>query len=171
MEKVMKDKQQTLDLLKDEFNRWEKLLTPLNDDQLTARLLPSQWSIIDTMAHLMVWQQRSVARLEAALQNRQPQFPGWPETLDPELDDDLDRVNAWIFETNRDRAWQSVYKDWRAGYLRFLELGETVPENDLLDTGKYAWMEGYSLSQVLEASYEHHEEHLAALQAWLDQHR
>ena len=80
--------------------------------------LPCQWSIKDTMAHLRIWQQRSLARLEAALQNRQPQFPGWPETLDPDSDDDLDQVNAWIFETNRDRAWESVYKDWRAGYLR-----------------------------------------------------
>jgi hypothetical protein len=46
------------------------------------------------MAHLMAWQQRSLARLEAALQNRQPQFPGWSETLDPESDADLDQVNA-----------------------------------------------------------------------------
>ncbi|MDR3574384.1 MAG: DinB family protein [Anaerolineaceae bacterium] len=166
----MSDKKQILDLLQDEFNRWEGLLASMSGEQLTARLAPSVWSVKDNLAHLMVWQQRSIARLQAAALNHPPQFPGWPETLDPESDEDLDAVNAWIYETNRDRPWQSVYPDWRAGFMRFIELGQAVPEDDLLDARKYAWMDGYSLARVLEASCGHHQEHREALQAWLSQH-
>ncbi|HEX7974864.1 MAG TPA: ClbS/DfsB family four-helix bundle protein, partial [Anaerolineales bacterium] len=136
------------------------------------RQLPSEWSIKDVMAHLMTWQQRSIARLEAALYHRVPEFPRWPENLHPDSDDEPpDQINAWIYDTNRDRPWASVYRDWREGFLRFLELGEAIPENDLLEVGKYPWMEGYPLSLVLLSSYEHHHiDHLEPLLAWLRQH-
>ena len=45
-----------------------------------------------------------------------------------------------------------------------------IPEQDLLEAGKYPWLEGHPLLLVLQASYEHHEEHLhPLLLAWLRQ--
>jgi len=165
----MNDKMKILVMLNDEFKRWEELLARLTEKQAAQKLLPSDWSIKDNMAHLMAWQQRTIAREQAALHDRAPEFPKWPESLDPNADD-VDKINAWIYETNRERPWSSVYRDWRAGYLRFLELAQAVPENDLLDPVRYAWLEGYSLAQILEASYDHHQEHLESLQTWLSQH-
>ncbi len=122
------------------------------------------------IAHLWVWQQRSIARMNAALHDREPEFPGWPETLDPESEDDLEQINAWIYETHREKPWSSVYRDWREGFLRFLDLGEAIPEKDLLDPGRYLWMKGLPLSIILQGSYDHHhEEHLEPLLAWLRQ--
>jgi len=116
-------------------------------------------------------QQRSIARLEAALLHREPEFPTWPAELDPESEDNLDQVNVWIYETYREQPWASVHRDWKAGFLRFLEIGETIPETDLLDAGRYPWMEGQPLSLVFLGSYEHHhEDHLEPLLAWLRQH-
>lgn len=165
---VVNDKQQILTTVREEFNRWEALLAGLSEEEITARRLPANLSIKDVMAHLMAWQQRSIARLEAALLDREPEFPEWPEGLDAESDDDVDQVNAWIYETHRDRPWSSVYQDWREGYLRFMELGEAIPEKDLLDPERYDWMEGRPVGLVLQSSYEHHhEEHLGPLLAWL----
>jgi len=167
----MNDKQQFLTTLRQEFNRWEELLASMSEEQIAAPHLPSNLSIKDVIAHLRAWQQRSIARLEAALLNREPEFPGWPAGLDPESEDNLDHINAWIYETYREQPWPSVHQDWRAGFLRFLELGEAIPEKDLLDAGRYPWMEGQPLSLILSSSYEHHhEEHLEPLLAWLRQH-
>ena len=167
----MNDKQQILTSLRDEFNRWEKLLASLSEEQITAPHLPSNLSIKDVIAHLMAWQQRSVARLDAALLNREPEFPLWPAELHPDSEDDPDQTNAWIHETYRERPWSSVHRDWREGFLRFLELGDAIPERDLLDAGKYPWMEGQPLSLILQSSYEHHHvDHLEPLLAWLRQH-
>jgi hypothetical protein len=160
----MNDKQQILTALREEFNRWEALLAGLSEEQITAPQLPENWSIKDVIAHLRAWQQRSIARLEAALHNREPEYPAWPAQFDPEAEDQPHDLNAWLYATYRDQPWPSVHRDWSAGFRRFLELGAAIPEIDLLDAGKYPWLEGYALFAVLEGSYEHHQEHAEYLE-------
>jgi hypothetical protein len=167
---IMNNKKQILTMLKEEFNRWEELLSGMSEAQITAPHLPADWSIKDVIAHLWAWQQRSIARLEAARRHRDPEFPRWPAEFDPEVEGEPNQLNAWIYETYREKPWSRVYGDWRAGFLRFLELGEGMPEKDLLEPGRYAWLEGHPLSFILRASYEHHEEHRGWLLAWLRQH-
>jgi hypothetical protein len=163
----MNGKQQILTALSEELSRWEELLAGMREVQITAPQLPANLSIKDVIAHLMAWQQRSIARLEAAVLNREPEFPMWPAGLDPETEDDPVQINAWIYETYCEQSWSSVHRDWREGFLRFLELGEALPEKDLLDAGRYPWMAGQPLSLVLLGSYEHHhEDHLEPLLTW-----
>jgi hypothetical protein len=102
-------------------------------------------SIKDVAAHLRAWQQCSIARLEAALHNREPEFPKWLADLDPEPQGQPHQVNAWLYETYRDQPWSRVYRDWREGFLRFVELGEAIPEKDLMEKGRDPWLEGYPL--------------------------
>ncbi len=165
----MNDKTQIMATLREEFERWEELLAGLSEEQITTPLVPSEWSVKDEMAHLKTWQQRSIARLEAGRLDREPEFPQWLAGVDPEADD-VDRLNAWIYNTNREKPWPEVHREWREGYLRFLELGQAIPEEDLLAAGRYAWMEGEPLSLILLSSHEHHAEHLETLLAWLRQH-
>ena len=73
----------------------------------------------------------------------------WLAELDPDSEDNTDQTNAWIYETYRERPWLKVYRDWSEGFLRFLELGEAIPEKDLLDAGRYPWMQGQALSLIL----------------------
>jgi hypothetical protein len=159
----MNDKQGILIALREEFNRWEALLASLSEEQITAPQLPENWSIKDVIAHLRAWQQRSIARLEAALLSRAPEYPPWPAQFDPEAER-INDLNAWLYATYRDQPWSSVQRDWREGFLRFLELGEAIPEKDLLDAGRYTWLEGYALFDVLQGSYEHHREHAEYLE-------
>lgn len=167
----MHDKHQTLTTLRAEFNRWEELLATLSEEQISTPLLPSSWSIKDVIAHLWAWQQRSIARLEAALLDSEPEFPNWPADLDPEPAGQPHQVNAWIYETYREQPWSSIHGNWREGFLRLLELGEAIPEEDLLEPGRYSWLEGQPLSFILQASYgHHHEEHFKPLLARLQQH-
>jgi hypothetical protein len=160
----MNDKQGILIALREESDRWEALLAGLGEEQITAPQLSDGWSIKDVIAHLRAWQQRSIARLEAALLGREPEYPVWPAQLDPEMEGEPHDLNAWLYAAYRDQPWPSVYGDWREGFLRFLELGEKIPENDLLAVGRYAWLEGYALIAVLQGSCEHHREHAENLE-------
>jgi hypothetical protein len=163
----MNDKQELLQNIKDEFNRWEELLGSMTEAQLTAPDLDDGWSVKDVMAHLLAWQSRSIERLESALTNREPEFPGWPEESGDDSYDPTDEINAWIYNTYHDQSWPSVYQRWRTGFLRFMELAEKVPEADLLDANRYPWMDGQPLLLVLEGSYEHHHiDHLESVIAW-----
>jgi hypothetical protein len=166
----VQDKKQVIAMLQAEFKRWVKLLAGMSEEQISAPHLPSNLSIKDVMAHLWAWQQRSIARLEAALLDMAPEYPDWPADLDPEQEGQPHQLNAWIYETYREKPWPSVYRDWRAGFLRFLELGQAIPEPKLFETGKYPWLDGYALSDVLLGSYRHHhQEHLEPLLDWLEQ--
>jgi hypothetical protein len=160
----MNDKQAMLAALREEFDRWEALLASLSEEQITAALLPENWSIKDVVAHLCAWQQRSIARLSAALQNNAPEYPAWPEQLDPEEEGEPHDLTAWLYAQDRDRPWAQVYQNWSQGFRRFLELAQALPEADLLEADKYPWLEGYALLAVLQGSYEHHQEHAEHLE-------
>lgn len=160
----MNAKEEILTRLTDELTHWEELLSTLSEDQIMKWPAPPELSIKDVIAHLMAWQQLSIARLEAARLGREPQFPAWVGDGDPDVEN-VDTFNATIQNTYRRWPWSRVHQAWRDGYLRFLELGQALDEKDLLETGKYHWLPGYALMAVLQGSYEHHLEHMESLRA------
>jgi hypothetical protein len=158
-------KRHILAALREELDLWEELLADMSAAQITTPLVPSNWSIKDEIAHLWAWQQRTIARVEAALLDRQPEFPRWPAGLDP--DGNPDQINAWIYETYRELPWSQVHQNWSEGFRHLLELAQKISEQDLLAGERYAWLNGYSLALFLLATYDHHQEHLEKLQTRL----
>ena len=162
-------KHHILTALREEFDQWQELLGSLGEEQITIPLAPTEWSIKDAIAHMMAWQKRSIARVQAATLDREPVFPAWPQELDPEQDD-VDPVNAWIYETHRDQPWSFIQQEWRDGFQQFLSLAEAISEPHLLSTDRYPWMKGCPIAIVLLSSYDHHQEHFEKTLAWLNQH-
>lgn len=160
----MNMKTHILAALQEVFDEWEARLTDMGEAQITRAPATGLFSIKDEIAHLMAWQQRTFARVDAVRLNRQPQFPVWPANLDPEAEGDTDPVNAWIYETHRDRSWSHVHQEWRAGFQRLLTAAQDISERDLLDEGRYPWLNGHALVFILIATYAHHREHLDNLQ-------
>jgi hypothetical protein len=163
----MNDKQDVLKRARAEFEHWEQLLARLSESQIVAKELAGGWSIKDVIAHLKAWQELSMMRLEAGQYGKEPVRPNWPEHLDLVTESNVDETNAWIYATHHDLPWSSVFSVWRYGYLRFLALGEAIPENMLLKKKRYDWIEGYSLADSLINSAEHHREHREILLEWL----
>jgi hypothetical protein len=153
------EKKHYLDQLQAELARWEALLAGLSEAQIISRDLPDGWSIKDVVAHLMAWQTVTNARLQAALQGREPEFTDWPAGLEPDEEEHLEAINAWIYASQRERDWPSVFADWRAGFNRVLEAARALPEDDLLEAGRYPWIAGYPLAAILDGTTEHHREH------------
>ena len=78
-------KNHILAALRQEFEAWEKVLISLNETEITSAPQPGEFSVKDEIAHLRAWQQRSIARMEAALQDREPQMPQWQPGIDPKI--------------------------------------------------------------------------------------
>lgn len=165
----MNDKDHHLNMLQAQYEGLTGLLDGLSEAQVSEPKGNSSWSVKDDVAHLWAWQQRSIARVAAALQDEDPDFPRWNQYLNPDSDESPDPVNHWIYETYREKPWDQVYADWKAGFQHFLELCQAVPEGDMTDPDRYVWMEGQPLAQVLQGCYEHHVEHREVLEAWLQQ--
>jgi hypothetical protein len=164
----METKAQVLAALREELARWEGLLDSLSEGQIVAPQLDDGWSVKDVVAHLWAWQQRSIARLEAARLGREPAYPAWPSEFAPEQEEEPHDLNAWLYAASRDRAWAEMRRAWGDGFRRFLDLGEALPEGHLLEVGRYEWLEGYALIDVLRGSLEHHREHAEYLAPALD---
>lgn len=166
----MNSKQQIRTALEDVFNRWEELIASVSEGQINTVLIPSNWTVKDVVSHLWSWQQASVARAEAALQGTEPKYPRWWEIFAPDPNEDVDRTNAWLYEASKDKPWPKVYLDWKLQFQKYLDLTGQIPEKDLFEPGRYAWMGKYPLSASLLGSLDHHEEHFETLTAWLREH-
>jgi len=157
--------------LREIYDAWEFTLADLSEAQITTSPEPGVWSVQDDLAHLWAWQQRSIARLEAALHDRQPVMPAFLSGVDFVTEENVDVINAHIFESFRDQPWSQVHQDWRSGFLKFLDTAAQISEKDMLDWDKYPWLDGYSLAAILLGSYEHHLEHLENLLDKLNEYR
>ena len=166
----MNMKDHILAAFKEQFDQWEGLLASLGDDQLTTPIFDEGWSIKDVVNHLWGWQQISLARMEAGVKDLDPEFPEWLTNSPINWDEDADQTNAWIFKNFHNRSWTEAHQQWREGFLRLLDQAELVSEIDLLNSDRHLWLNGYSLAFILVASYEHHQEHLDKIYAWLQEH-
>src|SRR5690242_12472630 len=84
--------------LREEFDSWEKLLSSLNEAELTVARFDLDWSIKDVVVHLWAWQQISIARMEGGVLNREPEYPKWIVKSIEDWEEDSDPVNALTFE-------------------------------------------------------------------------
>lgn len=164
-------KQQIITDLGHVYQQWKALIADLSDEQKAAHLEPSEWTVKDVLAHLWFWQQASVARMEAAIRDVEPDYPDWWEMFGPDPEEDVDRTNAWNYAQNRQKPWSQVYASWNGQFQHYISLVKQVPERDLLENGRYAWMGKYRLVDSTLGSYGHHQEHYDMLVAWLKEHQ
>lgn len=164
---MKRDKVEMIARLRSEYDRWGELLDGMSDEQLMSPKLEGDWSIKDVMGHLMEWQKVSSGKLELARSGGAPVFPGWLAGKSPDEEGQIDNFNARIYAEHDKEDWATVGPAWREGFLRFVELGEAIPDADLMDEAKYEWLDGYAPYDVLEGSYEHHMEHREELTKWL----
>lgn len=157
----MDEKARALADLRDIFDRWKALTMRLREPELVAPL-HGGLSVKDIIAHLRAWQTVSIARLEAGQRGGAPLYPPWAGS-DPDAEAARTDQNARIQEMYRNQPWAAVWREWRAGFLRFMALAEAIPAADLADATRYPWLDGYTLLDVLRGSYEHHREHLEEL--------
>jgi hypothetical protein len=167
---IMNMKDHILSALREQFNQLEELLASLSEEQITTPNFDDNWSIKDVVNHLWGWQQISVARMNAGVFNREPEFPNWLTSFPGNWDENASQTNAWIYKNFHNQSWAEANKNWKEGFLQLLDLGEKVSERYLLDGDRYLWLKGYSLAFILVASYEHHQEHLEKLIIWLQEH-
>ncbi len=125
-----------------------------------------EWTFKDLLAHLTGWRQTTAARLEAGLRGEEPIFP-WPAHLDEEAD--LDEINRWFFETNRDKPLPAVLRESRETFERVERAIAALPEADLLEPGRFPWLGDDALGPAVVGGTlgHYHEEHEPDIRAWL----
>jgi hypothetical protein len=158
-------KTQLLAELKQENASWQALLDEIGEANMTQPEVAGGWSIKDIVAHLTGWRRWTVRRFQATLHHEPDVPPPWPS----ELQED-DAINAWIYQSNRNRPVADVLSDSREVFQHLVDAMEAFSEDELQDPRRFAWLEGEPLSGKLFFSH-FHQEHEPDMRAWLDRVR
>lgn len=128
-------------------------------------------SFKDLIAHLTGWRVVTAARLEAGLNDVEPVFP-WPDHLE-EGEEDLHEINAWFYETNRDKPLEQVIAESNESFDRVEQAIVALPEDALFEAGRLDWLfwtdEGLGPAVVGGSLNHYRVEHEPEIQAWLQQ--
>jgi len=158
-------KTQLLVELNHENASWQALLDDIGFANMTQTEVAGGWSIKDIVAHLTGWRRRTVRRLQATLKHEPDVAPLWPS----ELQED-DEINAWIYESNRDRPLADVLSDSREVFQQLVDAIDAFSDDELQDPQRIEWLEGEPLSGKFVFSH-FHEEHEPDMRVWLDKVR
>ena len=158
-------KTQLLAELNNENAYWQALLDDIGEANMTQPEVAGGWSIKDIVAHLTGWRRRTVRRFQATLKQESDFTPLWPS----ELQED-DEINAWIYESNRDRPLADVLRDSHEVFQQLVNAINTFSDDELQDPQRFEWLEGEPLSGKFVFSH-FHEEHEPDMRAWLDRVR
>jgi hypothetical protein len=164
------DKQELLENIDREASEWELLLVEIGEERMEQSGVNGEWNFKDVVAHLSAWRGKTLAQLEAAQQGESTAPAYWPSGWDEEDDDDLEKINAWIYEENRERFLQDVLKDSREQFHQLRGVVRALPEEELFTPGRFAWMEGRPLADLVDFGH-FHEEHEPTIEQWLNEQR
>jgi hypothetical protein len=155
-------KQQLLDQVQQEWGLWEALLAEIGPERMEVPGVTGDWTMKDTIAHLITWWRREVALLASVQRNERP--PDHPPQSQVPI------INEWIHRTNRDRPIAGVLRDAQDIWQQFAEKLQEMPEQILFDPQRFPWMEGRALGPgILEHFAGHfHEEHEPLIRTWLN---
>jgi len=159
-------KQYLLDTIQHEADDWESFLNEVGEWRMEEPGATGEWSFKDVVAHLSAWRSRTLSYMQAARNDQTPSSQFWPAGWDEENDEDLERINHWIYEENCDRSLRDVLNESRQQFRHMRELVRAIPEEELFDPNRFDWLDRRSVADLVEFSH-FHKEHEPALRSWL----
>ncbi len=145
------------------------LLASLSFAQMSAPELDGGWSVKDSLAHLIAWQTLLLDWL--GKYQRGETVTRWAPGFEIEGDNadaQMHRFNAHLYEQNKDRALEDVLNDFRATFSRVTITLDGMSENEIFDPQHFPARNGRPLITLVAGdTYEHYDEHLGWMRAWL----
>jgi len=132
----------------------ERFAAEAGPERMEVPGVAGDWSLKDVVAHLNAWRWWSVARMEGAVRNEQPR-PSWSADVDEWEEGNVDQINEEFFESARKKSVHEVLRDSRATFDRLEDAIMSLSNEVLFDTKRFAWMEGYSASDIVMGSAGH----------------
>ena len=163
-------KAELLATIEAEHAAWRALLAAIGEDRMQwPGAAGPEWTVQDVIAHLTAWRGRTIARLQAGLSHTEPAPGPWPAEFDENDPAGVGQINDWFYQADRERPLAAVLAESEARWQALTDLVRALPEADLLEPGRFAWLDGAPLGPaVLTSSFQHMHEHIhmLAIQAW-----
>jgi hypothetical protein len=165
-EDIRYTKQQLVQRINQSYQAFEEVLRPLTEEQLT-RPDESGWAIKDHLAHIAAWE-LGVAELLA----------GGDRFAAMQVDDPrgrpVDEINDQIYRKNAHLTPDQALDTMRAAHRRFMQVLETLSDDDLYKPYRAYLPEGQSgpeepiINWITGDTFDHYEEHTEWIQKGLE---
>ncbi len=155
-------KSELLEKVKAKRLELEEVIKSIPSSRLAEPGVENNWSVKDILAHISRWEQMMcewIRDLQAGITPNRPP-PGTPW-------EDLDQINAGIFEENRHKSLSSVQAEFDSSYTDTLRFVESIPEEDLFEPGRFEWTNGNPVWYLVGANtFWHYDDHISSLRNW-----
>jgi uncharacterized protein (TIGR03083 family) len=134
------------------------LLARVPEERMSLPALSNGWTVKDLLGHLAAWEKRATHLYRMLSTN---------QTVDDGISD-FNEFNAAAYQANLNRPLAVIQAEEREAFAGLRAVAEKAPEGHLFDPAQFAWTEGRPFADWIGwNSYEHYEEHLPDLRAWL----
>ncbi|MBV9788863.1 MAG: ClbS/DfsB family four-helix bundle protein [Chloroflexi bacterium] len=162
------NKAELLDWLQAQQQQWQAFLDQIGRERMEQPGVAGDWSIKDIVAHLSDWQPWMLSRLQAAQRGEPAPTPPWPAQLQTD-----DEINAWIYETNRERSLGEVLDRSQQGFQQLVAAVEGLPDDVRIETIRsgdreyhVVWLNDQRFAPG--EFFDHfHDDHEPEMRAWL----
>jgi hypothetical protein len=153
-------KDEILDALEDEREKFLEAIDGLSDDEIQAPGVVGSWSVKDIMIHLSAWEAEMVKLLWQAHSGQKPTTMHFSQV-------DVDAINREWFDAYHDRPLERVFDDFAAVRKQTARRVDGLTDQALEDPQRYDWLGGRPLWEwVAGDSFEHEAEHAAQILKW-----
>lgn len=153
MEAEIATKEELVAEIEDEWNQLTDLLDSLEAAEMEAPVLKNGWSVKDTLAHVMSWEQNLVEWVGELLAGRDPERPF-------SGDDWIDRVNDQVYNEHRQVPLAEVEGAFHHSHEEVMEMVEGLAPEVLLEPERFPWLQGAPLWRMVAANTNwHYREH------------
>ena len=157
------NKSQLLESIRAGHSRFMLVLAEFNHEQMTQPGVIGKWSLRDTVAHIVVHEQRMIRWMQERLHGDEPVLPQ-PYAMP---DDELNQLNEQVYQEQQVRSLCDILHDFDQTHIEALTLVETAAEEDILDPGHFSLQGGEPLWEAIAANtFWHCAEHMQDIHKW-----
>ncbi len=154
---------QLLEVMRTARSNWEALLAEVGEERLTEPGVEGDWSLKDIIAHITYYETWAANCLMAIRRGEplpQPEYKGLG----------IDERNALIYERQRALPLADVLRDSQISFQRSIESVQGLHDKDLHDLEfTHAYGVDWTIHDLLAGdTYEHYQDHITPVRAWLD---
>jgi hypothetical protein len=159
------NKSELINSLEESREKFLDLLELLDEDDLLTPNAASDWSIKDLLVHLTMWEAQLITLIWQLKSGQKPTTIHFAGLSD-------DEINQKWYTENINRPLEFVLDDFYAVRDQTIRRVGEMSERDLTDPNRYPWLKGKTLWKIVaESSFEHEQEHIQALLAWVAKRR
>ncbi len=153
---IAMSKPKLLESIQSGYGSFKGLLAEIDREQMCRPGAVGKWSVKDTVAHIVVHEQRMIQWMEERLCGGDPTLPQ-PYDM-PEAE--LNKLNEQIYQENLNRTLDDVLLDLDKTHAEALRLVEKSQAEDILDPNRFRLQGGEPLWEAIAANtFWHYEEH------------